>query len=509
MTMPDGGRHPHPTPSAERAAARAATRTRRRDRVRHGRGPQAGPPAAPLPAGVRGRAILDGRRAAWAKHYDEWSFTPDVKIPYLERLRHEREQAIAADRSGAWAGLREIRAALRAARRQDRAGADSTAAELAHAHRWRAIARAREEITLDGLDILAGVHSPRLAFPLGDEEEPGAGEPAATQDDTGPREHDDPDQPGPDAAAFDDQGGAAFEDRAGAAFDDQGGAALQETDEAAAEPGRHPRLRWLGPADGHFAMPIPTPLKLAILALLTVVEIPIYLKIFAYFNARDLTLTWAFTLPVAVGMVLAPHLAGKLYRNRHALPVERAFPYLCAAVMVLWLLGGCLLGWLRQKVLLVPQVDPLTGQRVGNIDRIGVSPWTMTCVFAIILLLSGMIAFVLGVAEAHPAVVAYRAAVRAREDSEAAYLQAVRARAESRDDEMVPEDETLDTYWNQARSRQLALWEEYQAAQLAYLDTVALEMRQPTITQAASLAVSGEEPPSTGRHSPPTGRPGG
>jgi hypothetical protein len=170
---------------------------------------------------------------------------------------------------------------------------------------------------------------------------------------------------------------------------------------------------------------------LGILLLLTAVEVPIYLKIFAYFNSANPLLTWTFTLPVAVVMVLAPHLAGKLYRNRQALPREPFIPYLVAIVLAFWFGAGCILGWLRQKVLLVPHRDPLTGVPIGLSDQLHVSPWTMTCVLAIVLLLSGLIAFTLGIAEAHPTVAAYRAAVRVREQAEESFHTAVRAHAEA------------------------------------------------------------------------------
>jgi hypothetical protein len=51
------------------------------------------------------------------------------------------------------------------------------------------------------------------------------------------------------------------------------------------------------------------------------------------------------------------------------------------------------------------------------------------------------------------------------------------------------------SYLTEAADRQAALWAEYQAAQFAYLDTVAIEMHNPTLTQAAIAAIRDEEPP--------------
>src|SRR5262249_49549000 len=132
---------------------------------------------------------------------------------------------------------------------------------------------------------------------------------------------------------------------------------------------------------------------------------------------------------------------------------------------------------------------------VGLVDQLKVSPLTMSFVFSFIVLLSGLIAFMLGVAEAHPAVAAYRQASEARDQAEESYLEAVRAHAEAQHSEPEPEAELILSYRRQAGSRQAAVWADYQAAQLAYLDTVALETHEPTMTQAASAAIQDEPLP--------------
>jgi hypothetical protein len=531
-----------------------------------------------------------------------------MELPYLERLHYEGEAAVYGDRSRLWGILDSALRAHRTARRQNSVAASLAAARRADAERWRRIARQRENISLQGLDILAGLGFPRLRIPWGDEDEhwldedagplpgdaapdagllvgdaapdawadpAGAGDtggdgPAGDQNRAGmPQPHDGHDDDVHDGDAWEEDGpaeghsladqpppwwrgdvedgdsylggqapgppgarptaaeptAAAGEDVPAAPEGDLADAPIGRADQwpegtapvglglglggvdldphaqtgdpevLAPAPDVPARPRWLGPAGGHFAMPIPAWLKYGVLALLTLVEIPIYYKIFGYFNSLDPLLTWSFTLPVAVGMVLAPHLAGKLFRQRHALPVEPMYRHIAVAVMVLWVLGGCLLGFLRQKVLLVPQFDPVTHQPIGLADQLHLSPWTMTFVFTIVLLLSGLIAFILGLAEVHPAVAAYRGAVTVRENAEAAYLSAVRAEAEVTDADPRSEEDLLAEQRQQAEDRQAAVWAEHHAAKAAYLDAIAMEMGQPTLTQAIGAALGGDPPP--------------
>src|SRR5262245_39042146 len=108
MTSPQADR---PEPVNFTAAPPGAPASRRRGSPRRRR--RTAPAGAPLPSGARGRAILDGRRAAWARQYDEWSFTAGLRVPYLERVRYERLHAIHEDRSQFWAGLRETLRSLR------------------------------------------------------------------------------------------------------------------------------------------------------------------------------------------------------------------------------------------------------------------------------------------------------------------------------------------------------------------------------------------------------------
>lgn len=434
---------------------------------------------APLPPGVRGMAMLDARRAARAGEYDVWSFSSEAKIAYLERLARERDQSVSADRSRSERSLREVLRMLRRTRRDTQGNAAVAAGSVEAARTRRGQARERERLTLDGLDMLTGINFPRPADPWPAEEEIGVpGAPAAGPEGNEGYQANDhyddedtlPDHPAPDADAPD----------------------------AEPRPGRRPH--WLGPLGGRVAPPVPMWLRLAILVLLVAVEVPIYYKIFEPFNDYNPVLTSMFTAPVAVGMVLAPHLAGKLHRNRLGLPREPIIPYLTVAVMLLWFGAGCLLGWLRQQVLLSakPIRAPGTGIIVSQISQYHVSWWTMTGVFASVLLLSGMIAFILGVADSHPAVVAYQAAHEETERANETYLAALRAQAEADQADTEPTEEMLESHRREASHREAALRAEYQAAELAYLDTVAVEMGDPAVTQGISGAIRDEQPPPGG-----------
>jgi hypothetical protein len=513
------------------AAGRAGPRTGRLIRPRRPR----------LPAGIRGRAIRDGRRAAWAGQYDEWSFVPEARIAYLERLGWERDHAVGEYRVRSWAALRAALTRLRDGRRSHHVARAVAVQRMEGARRDRDLARDREGATLAGLDIMAGQHFPGVAelWDGTDDHDPGAaqggvggetteagdgdaGEPIVTADpapgreaeasaeaEAGPapdgagrhrfEEHGDPG--GPEPWADPEPGGGAdadWPDSPVTAQDAEDATvhlpdADTRQDAAELDAERH-RMRWLGPAGGNITGMMPAWLRPVILVLLAAVEIPIYLKVFAFFTGNDPALTWTFTLPIAIGMVLGPHLAGKLIRSRHALPREPLAPYLTAAIMVLWVAGGCLLGWLRQKVLLVPIIDPVTGKSVSLVGQLQVSPWTMTCVFSVVLLLSGLIAFILGVAETHPAVAAYQAASRRSQQAQAAWEEAIRAHAETDQAEREQAGEVVTFHEEQSRRQQAALEAEFRAAQLAYLDTVALETRAPVLTQAIGGA-AGAPPP--------------
>jgi hypothetical protein len=491
--------------SADDGARTAPQESRpRRRRWLRGRG-------APLPKGVRGHAIKDGRRAARAGEYDAWSFPHDIRLGYLRRLTHERDREIWTDRSRSEPRLRSVLRRLQEARQRSRTNAVAAAGAVEVTRSRRANARERARATLEGLDTLTGLSYRHMgeAWPA-EEHIEAADAPAAQPEDDGPQADTNADVDDADLDDADVDGAEQPEhpeaqtERAEPAAT-PGDTDPEETpadngsqDDADARDDRSSRrVRWLGPLSGRVSPLVPTWLKIGLLVLLIAVEVPIYYKIFAPFNSHDPTLTSMFTAPIAVGMVLAPHLVGKLYRNRLQLPRERAIPYLTIVVMLLWFAAACLLGWLRQQVLLAakPQFAPGTRIVVSQLNNYHVSWWTMTGVFACVLLLSGMIAFILGFADSHPAVAAYQAAQAESDQADEAYLEAVRVHEAAEQASNEPDDEMLRSHRREASYRRAALWSEYQAAQLAYLDSVAVEMGDPAVTQAINAAFHHDGPP--------------
>jgi hypothetical protein len=206
-----------------------------------------------------------------------------------------------------------------------------------------------------------------------------------------------------------------------------------------------------------------------------------------------MVLRWSFTLPVAIGMILAPHVAGIMFRNRHASPVERAVIWVVAVLMLLWAAAACLLGWLRQAALLAPRIDEETGRSVGGLEALNLSWWTMTSVFAIILLVSGLVAFMLGSADHHPGVRALRESAQHRERAEEAYLEAVRAHAVLGQGTVEVEEEEMTSFRAERDRREEALRDEYAAANPAYLDAVAMTRGNPAVTQAVNARLNRED----------------
>ncbi|BEL06364.1 hypothetical protein Q0Z83_045550 [Actinoplanes sichuanensis] len=393
-----------------------------------------------MPPGVRGEATRAGWRAAHEGQYDEWSFADAARLPYLQELDHRRRQAVAQENDRTAAAASAIVPENQSQRRTENIARRYTAELVDVLRRRRDKARLQEDKTLAGLDVLAGVRGPLVRRDWDDDLEW-----ESTPD---------------DATA---------------------------TDEPVEE--RPRTVGWMGPAGGHLAPPMPRWLKLFIMVALCAVEIPIYLEIFRYFHARSELLLWSFTLPVAFGMIVAPHLSGVWWRKRHTLPYERILLFLVPAVLVIWTASAVLLGYLRQKALLTPQIDPETNENVGGAQALGINPWTVTALFTFILLLSGLIAVMLGLAEDHPGVAAYRAAGETREAAEDAYLEAVREQAGTEHSTVVGEDERRQELSIRSSERATAISAEFEAAKAAYLDSIALGLARPAVTEAAGQSL--------------------
>ena len=422
-------------------------------------GSRAGHPPYPGTAGpgIRGEAARAGWLAAHEGQYDEWSFEEPAKLPYLQDLDHRRKQAMAEQRAADEAAQLTVAPENQTQRSRENVAGEHAQVRLDQLRRRRWLARWRERVTLAGLDALAGARGPVPHRDWADDED--------FEEDAAPP----PDDPETDQHSDRESGEPAAP--------------------AGPPEGRRSTIGWMGPAGGHLAPPLPRIVKMIIVLALCAVEVPIYLEIFRFFHARSEVLLWAFTLPVAFGMVAAPHLSGMWWRKRHALPYERIFSFLVPAVLVCWSVAAVLLGYLRMKALLVTQLDPETGTEIGGAQALHINPWTVAAIFSLVLLLSGLIAFMLGLAEDHPGVAAYRAAAETREAAEEEYLEAVRAHAGTQHSVVVDDDTRLASLRARSAETLQAMNEEYEAAKAAYLDAVTLGIAKPSVTEAAGTSL--------------------
>lgn len=246
--------------------------------------------------------------------------------------------------------------------------------------------------------------------------------------------------------------------------------------------------RWVGPGDGTLAPPVPRLLKLLLVVLLVAVEVPIHFSTFRIFHPRDLAMTWCFTIPIAVCLVLAPHLAGILLRRRHAAPSVGRMPVIVSAVvMIAWLGSALVLASLRSTTLVTPTV--VAGRTIrGAVNDL--SPTTLFAVFGLVIVLSGLIAFLLGLADDHPAVGAFKAAHRCAEDAENAYLTSITTHAGVNIDQAPDLSEVVDAAMRQHEQRIMMIRAEHAAAWAAYRDGWSLAVGNPSMTQAVGVADS-------------------
>jgi hypothetical protein len=253
-----------------------------------------------------------------------------------------------------------------------------------------------------------------------------------------------------------------------------------------------PRGRWAGPADGTLAPPIPLWFKLPLVALLAVVEVPIYFAMFRTFHYSDLALTWCFTVPVALSMVLGPHLAGLCLRWRLARPALGVpLVITCVVVMAVWFGAAGVLGYLRSLTLLAPTV--VEGVEIaGTASRFGGS--TLLAVFALVILLSGFISFLLGMADHHPTVAGYNAAARRADRSERGYYAAISRHADASLDVDAARADSAADIGTQHVHRLEAIRADFDAARQAYLDELSLIVANPTMTHATGTRARVESP---------------
>lgn len=248
--------------------------------------------------------------------------------------------------------------------------------------------------------------------------------------------------------------------------------------------------RWIGPGDGTLAPPVPRWLKLPIVVLLVAVEVPIHFMTFRVFHPRDPGMTWCFTIPVAACMVFGPHLTGVWLRRRLAAPRVGAVPVIASAVlMIAWFGSALVLADLRSKTLVAPTY--VEGREIPSPVN-DLSPTTLFAVFALVIVLSGLISFLLGLADDHPAVAAFKAANRCAERAEDSHLRTINAHAGASIDLAVDPSEVVDAARQEHDHRVTAIRADHAAAWAAYRDGWSLAVSNPSMTQAVG-AKDGQE----------------
>ncbi|WP_037645005.1 hypothetical protein [Streptomyces hygroscopicus] len=431
------------------------------------------------------RARKHGASAATRKIFDPWVLASPDRVPYFAelaslrgRVRHRlTEEQARAEEDGVLQASRTRAAATAAGERLERAG------------RRRAVLEQRQMVTIAQLDRLARRADRWQTFR--DTVRGGferrwlrARMPDDGNGDTGPGR--------PGAAGRADESETTRDHSRWQAVSDHDPVA----DAEAADRALSTTAAWEGAA----ARPgLPRWMKAGVLAALIVVELPVYYSVFENLHGvgrfADL-LSYSLMVAVAVAMILAPHIAGWILRRRSATGAVRLSAVPALALLTVWAYGAWALGDMRAKVAfraeppldLPPDVAADVGDGVTNppslIESLHLDAQSVSWMFVALLLLSGGIAFLIGLGEEHPYLAAYRTtAERLRElegETETDLAGAERAKEA---------EATLGARADARRAaheaRLYAVDDLYEAAAHAYLDGVAMESGDPAVTEAA------------------------
>ncbi|MDF5757496.1 hypothetical protein [Spongiactinospora sp. TRM90649] len=419
------------------------------------------------PRSLTRRARWAGRSAGRSRMFDEWSLVDDHELPYLRMLAGEREGALSRARG---------EAVVAAQMHHERATATRTRAEAAreeieHAERRITAARSFMDRALAQMDRIAA----REAMVRDDLEGGRRGRRRK-----GPKR---PDDMPPEM----ESGTSAV-----TVHNELTGQAIGAERAASAQGG--PAAPWEGP----FGARMPDWVKYTLITLLIAIELPVQWQIFNYMDP-DWRVALPFAVSVAFLMGFLPHLAGVFYRRRAATGTERMSGPLALVVLVPWLVLAVFFGDLRRRVLMPPGEPPPVqddgwslpaeyGDTPMRVDLLDLDPLTVSVMFAALLLLAGALAFLLGMAEDHPMVAAYRGAAH-RQAADEAVVRAGRGGVEAAEQQLARLDERLRAEEERQAHRQEEVRAAYEAACAAYLDSVARTMRKPGATEAASRPV--------------------
>jgi hypothetical protein len=383
-------------------------------------------------------------------------------FPFVEELRQELVAARQLEKGRAESTVLRARAAAARAQAHQKAAVAQAGARIERAERALDEARAHARRTLSQLDQMAGLHAPQ--WPASPNRAPTTNPVSAPPDPLSPSTSPDPH---PESATrwTGNTSGRPVE-------------AVPGANETLPEPA------WMGPDNGKSPPPVPRWLSYPLLVLLACVEFPIYFEVFRTFHPRNEAQRYLFTTAVTLAMVVGPHVAGVFVRHRHERPVERVTPVAATAILSAWAAAAVCFGYLRQHFLMNQDVSTATTHPSTRSQLLSLSPVTVTVVFTLTLIISGLIAFLLGTGHEHPGQKAYRYARRRVSRAERAHARAIRRQRRHQETEW--RSTAVDEAHLRApfEHRQRALLAEFHAAEAAYLDAVAKELANPTATVA-------------------------
>ncbi|MGW7793411.1 hypothetical protein [Streptomyces tricolor] len=316
--------------------------------------------------------------------------------------------------------------------------------------------------------------------------EDGAGQPAGKAEST---------DPGDDWQSVSTAGTTAPDDTSPAALREEYRAARRESDVIGSAEG------WEGLAT---RPGLPRWLTLVLLLVVMAVEVPVYWVAYQPFHgvgsASGDTLSGTLAVSSAVIMLILPHLAGHMLRWRSATGSPRSGWLPALSLLGVW--GGLtwVLGTLRAKFVMQKDTPASTGGDLTGfsgldgsstgtptlLDRLDLTPSTVTWLFCALLLLSGGVGFLLGLFREHPFLDAYRTAVEQRDDLQRRHEQTKADTERARAAQETAEDRRLNRE-EAARRRIASVRQLYEAAAARYLDGVREGAKDVAVSESVML----------------------
>ncbi len=211
--------------------------------------------------------------------------------------------------------------------------------------------------------------------------------------------------------------------------------------------------------------------RLLIMLLLVAAQTPLHHLVFEHFLLERVSpaAIWTLSAAMAVFLVAAPHLAALLVRVREATGTERRLPLVVVITAVFWTGVVALLAIMCGAVL---------GLHRERLEPLHVTPLTVVLMFAGGLVVSGAMAYMLGLSRRHPFQESYAAHRRRRE--------VIEARRQELIDRICPDHTGDPTAEGEGGTQPLveAVRAAYAAAEEAYYTALTQTVGDPSFTEA-------------------------